>query len=87
MEPHINCYGLRSAVVLLMILLASYDSNVSANGITKPKKFYCISFKLSWPKERSSSIGSAIGAMWCKCLPMALHGQKSYVDLILIILT
>ena len=45
--PHFDFLDLRSAMVLLVMLLASHDANASAYGVTRTKKSCCTSFQLS----------------------------------------
>ena len=47
--PHVNCLHLKTALMLLMMLLTLCDAG--ANDVMWLKETCCISFQLSLPKE------------------------------------
>ena len=83
-SPHFNHLDPRNAVVPLMLLLASHESNASTTGITWPKKSGYTSFQLSWPKKCNGTTDNTVGITWdqhqCQWTTVMSH-------LILIILT
>ena len=69
--PHFGCLNLRSAVVPLMMLLASCDTDARANGTEWPKHHILPHFNCL---DLSNAIFYAMGLV-----SLASHDQKSYV--------
>ena len=61
--PHFSCHGLRIAMVPLRTLLASCDTNTSANGVSGQKVMSHL-FQLHWPEECNGTIDDSIGITW-----------------------
>ena len=84
---HFHHYDLTNAMVPLITLFASCDTDKSIHGITKPKELCYTLFQSSGPNELIGAIDNAIDIIWCWC--QCLKGQmteKVMLHLILVIL-
>ena len=70
--------NLRNALVPLMMLLASCDTNASAKGFKVPKKSSCTSYWLPRHKKCNGTFDYTISIKWCQLVPMVSYKEKSH---------